>query len=95
MAIRFRKSIKIAPGVRLNVSKSGVSTSIGGKGLTTNLSKKGTRVTASIPGTGLSASKSYPKAPPLAAPKSGSLSATSWFIILLLVMTFVAIIVSR
>jgi len=46
----FRKSIKIAPGVRLNVSKSGVSTSIGGKGFTYN--SRG-RVTASIPGTGI------------------------------------------
>lgn len=46
----FRKSIKIAPGVRLNVSKSGVSTSIGGKGFTYNT--RG-RVTASIPGTGI------------------------------------------
>ncbi|MFV3368437.1 DUF4236 domain-containing protein [Pseudomonas sp. NY15435] len=95
MAIRFRKSIKIAPGVRLNVSKSGVSTSIGGKGLTTNLSKKGTRVTASIPGTGLSASKSYAKAPQAATPKSGSLSAISWFIILLTVMVVVALVVAR
>ncbi|MBA1195220.1 DUF4236 domain-containing protein [Pseudomonas entomophila] len=60
MALRFRKSFKIAPGVRINLSKSGVSTSVGGKGFTTNLSKRGTRVTAGIPGSGLSASKLYP-----------------------------------
>ncbi|WP_225024380.1 DUF4236 domain-containing protein [Pseudomonas aeruginosa] len=41
MAIRFRKSFRVAPGIRVNVSKSGVSTSIGKKGLTANLSKKG------------------------------------------------------
>lgn len=52
MAIRFRKSFKVAPGVRLNVSKSGLSTSIGGKGVTTNLSKKGIRVTTGIQGQG-------------------------------------------
>ncbi|WP_322092453.1 DUF4236 domain-containing protein [Paraburkholderia bannensis] len=46
----FRKSIRIAPGIRLNFSKSGVSTSIGGKGFTYNT--RG-RVTASIPGTGI------------------------------------------
>ncbi len=46
----FRKSIRIAPGIRLNVSKSGISTSIGGKGFTYNT--RG-RVTASIPGTGI------------------------------------------
>lgn len=59
MALRFRKSFKVAPGVRLNLSKSGISTSIGGKGLTANLSKRGTRVTTSIPGTGISSSKFY------------------------------------
>ncbi|WP_082163571.1 DUF4236 domain-containing protein [Caballeronia mineralivorans] len=32
----FRKSIKIAPGVRINLSKSGVSTAIGSKGFTYN-----------------------------------------------------------
>lgn len=50
MAWGFRKSIKIAPGVRINLSKSGVSTSVGGKGLTWN--SRG-RATASLPGTGL------------------------------------------
>lgn len=59
MAFRFRKSVKIAPGIRLNFSKSGVSTSIGGRGATVNFSKRGTRVTAGIPGTGLSASQLY------------------------------------
>lgn len=59
MALRIRKSFKIAPGLRINVSKSGVSTSLGGKGATVSLSKRGTRVTTSIPGTGISSSKLY------------------------------------
>ncbi|WMY07273.1 DUF4236 domain-containing protein [Paraburkholderia phenoliruptrix] len=46
----FRKSIKIAPGIRINLSKSGISTSIGGKGFTYNT--RG-RITTSIPGTGI------------------------------------------
>ncbi|MBR8458433.1 DUF4236 domain-containing protein [Burkholderia dolosa] len=46
----FRKSVKIAPGIRVNFSKSGVSTSVGGRGFTYNT--RG-RVTASIPGTGI------------------------------------------
>ncbi|WP_107496300.1 DUF4236 domain-containing protein [Thalassobius sp. I31.1] len=57
MGFRFQKRIKIAPGVRLNVSKSGVSTSLGGRGATVNLSKKGVRTTVGIPGSGLSWSK--------------------------------------
>lgn len=54
MVLRFRRSVKIAPGVRLNMSKSGPSLSVGGRGTTVNLSKRGTRTTVGIPGTGLS-----------------------------------------
>lgn len=55
MGFNFRKSFKIAPGLRLNVGKKGISSvSIGGKGARVNLSKKGTRTTVGIPGTGLS-----------------------------------------
>ena len=50
MGWSFRKSVKIAPGIRVNFSKSGISTSIGVKGLAYNT--RG-RVTASIPGTGI------------------------------------------
>ena len=32
MGFRMRKSIKVAPGVRVNVSKRGVGASVGGKG---------------------------------------------------------------
>lgn len=46
----FRKSFKIAPGMRVNLSKNGLSTSIGGKGATYNT--RG-RMTFSIPGTGI------------------------------------------
>lgn len=54
MAFRFRKSFKVAPGLRLNVSRSGPSVSVGGRGLTANFSSRGTRTTMSIPGSGLS-----------------------------------------
>ncbi len=54
MGFRFRKRIKIAPGISLNLSKSGVSTSLGGKGLTVNVGRGKTRTTAGIPGTGIS-----------------------------------------
>jgi len=57
MGFRFRKSVKVAPGVRVNVSKSGVSTSIGPRGAKINVSNRGVRVTTSIPGTGISYSR--------------------------------------
>jgi hypothetical protein len=57
MGFRFRKSIKLFPGVRINLSKSGVSTLVGVPGATVNISDKGTRTTVGIPGSGLSYSE--------------------------------------
>lgn len=54
MGFRYRRSVRILPGVRLNLSKSGTSVSVGGRGFTTNFSKRGRRTTISLPGTGLS-----------------------------------------
>lgn len=55
MGLRFRKSFKIAPGVRLNVSKKSTSLSFGGKGMRYSINSKGKRTTSiGIPGTGLS-----------------------------------------
>jgi hypothetical protein len=58
MGLRFRKSIKLIPGVRLNVGLRGASLSVGGRGLTYNVGSKGSRVTVGIPGSGLSYSSS-------------------------------------
>ena len=57
MGKTLRKSIKLAKGVKVNLSKSGVSLSLGGSGHSANLSKRGTKVTTGIPGTGISFSK--------------------------------------
>ena len=53
MAWSFRKRIKIAPGVHINLSKSGVSTSIGPKGAKVTMGPKGTYLHTGIPGTGI------------------------------------------
>ena len=54
MASYFRKSIKIAPGIHLNLSKRGTGISLGGRGAHISLSPTG-RVTktVNIPGTGI------------------------------------------
>ena len=55
MGWRFRKSVKILPGVRLNFGKKGLtSATIGSKYAKTNISKRGTYNTYSLPGTGIS-----------------------------------------
>jgi hypothetical protein len=51
---RFRKTFSIFPGVRINLSKTGVSGSLGGHGATVNIGKNGPNVTLGAPGTGLS-----------------------------------------
>ena len=52
--LRFRRSFGVLPGLRLNVSKSGVSTSVGRRGLWLTLGPRGTRSTVGLRGTGLS-----------------------------------------
>jgi hypothetical protein len=54
MPLRFRRTIKIAPGVKLNLSKSGVSTTVGTKDIHFNFGKRGVKRTVTIPGTGIS-----------------------------------------
>lgn len=55
MGFRVRKSFKIAPGVRVNVGKKGLSASIGGRGLRYNIHSSGRRITTvGIPGSGIS-----------------------------------------
>ena len=58
MGFRFHKSIGVIPGLRINLSKTGISASVGGKGATVNVSPKGITGTAGLPGTGLSYRKS-------------------------------------
>jgi len=53
MSLRFRKRVKLFPGVWLNLGKTGISTSVGTKGVTVNLGDA-VRTTISAPGTGIS-----------------------------------------
>ena len=59
MAFRFRRTLKIAPGLRLNFNKNSVGLSIGPRGAKYTINSSGRR-TASVglPGTGLSYSES-------------------------------------
>jgi hypothetical protein len=54
MGFRFRRSFKIIPGVRLNLSGSGASVSLGPRGLRYTIGSRGTRTTVGLPGSGLS-----------------------------------------
>lgn len=55
MGFRFRKSVKLPGGIRINTSKSGIGYSYGAKGYRVTKTAKGTtRTTVSVPGTGIS-----------------------------------------
>jgi hypothetical protein len=54
MGFRFRRSLRILPGIRLNFGKRGVSTSIGVKGAHITVGHGKVRETVGLPGTGLS-----------------------------------------
>ncbi|MBS3966636.1 MAG: DUF4236 domain-containing protein [Truepera sp.] len=54
MAFRFRRSISIAPGLRVNLGKRGVSLSAGVRGASLTFGSRGTYANVGIPGTGLS-----------------------------------------
>ncbi len=53
MGFRFWRRIRIAPGVTLNLSRSGGSLSLGPRGAKFTLGPRGKRVTVGLPGTGL------------------------------------------
>lgn len=54
MGFRFRRSVRLFPGVRLNLSSKGISTSIGVRGASVTVGPRGGHLNVGIPGTGLS-----------------------------------------
>lgn len=53
MALRFRKSIRLAPGLRINLTQRGVGLSVGQPGSSLSFGSQGTHLNIGIPGTGL------------------------------------------
>ncbi len=51
--LRLFRRVKIAPGVTMNLSRSGLSASIGGRGFHQTYGPRGTRTTVGLPGTGV------------------------------------------
>lgn len=50
MPMRFRKSIKLAPGIRMNLSGSGVGWTLGPRGASVGIGKRGARLNTSFMG---------------------------------------------
>lgn len=54
MGFRFRKSLSIIPGLRVNFSNGAPSLSIGPRGTSVSIGKRGAYANLGLPGTGLS-----------------------------------------
>ncbi len=67
MGFRFRRSIGLLPGIRINLGKRGASVSLGRRGAHVTFGATGTRTTVGLPGTGLSYTHLEP---PPAAPSA-------------------------
>jgi hypothetical protein len=64
MTLRFWRRVRIVPGLRVNLSKSGASVSVGRRGAWLTTGPRGQRATVGLPGTGLFWTE---KLPPVAA----------------------------
>src|SRR5467141_580941 len=53
MPLRFFRRIRIAPGVSVNLSRSGASVSVGPRGAKVTVGPRGVRKTVGLPGTGV------------------------------------------
>ncbi len=53
MALRFRRSIRLAPGIRLNLGLHGAGLSVGPRGLHVGVNRRGMYTSAGIPGSGI------------------------------------------
>lgn len=51
--MRFRRRIRLFPGMNINLSKTGISTTVGIPGASVNLGRQGAFLNTGIPGTGL------------------------------------------
>ena len=71
MGFRFRKSVRLFPGARLNFSKSGVSVSLGAPGATFNFGPRGSAITVGLPESGLSYRHQFASSPRVPQPSPG------------------------
>jgi hypothetical protein len=90
MGFRFRRRLSLGPGLRLNFSKSGVSTSVGGRGAWFTFGPKGTRTTVGLPGTGFSYTEQTSAKQKSPARRGSTLAVAVLVLAVILVLAFVS-----
>ena len=83
---RFRRSVKLFPGVRWNFGKRSSSLSFGGKGFHYTVGPRGGRTTVGIPGTGLSYTETSGHSPSPSGESSGCDGCLGQIILFLIVV---------
>lgn len=92
MGFYYRKRIKILPGVRLNLSKSGISMTVGKRGASMNFNKSGTYMNAGIPGFGIytrTRISQNTQLPTMKAQHNAWTNSKQWGCAMLLLFTFI------
>jgi hypothetical protein len=89
MLLRFRRSIRIAPGIRVNLGLHGAGLSVRPRGLHVGVNRRGMYTSAGIPGTGLYAvhhiRSSAKQHPSVAGSATGCIVAIGFVILIVLV----------
>src|SRR6266849_350746 len=95
MGFRFRRTLRLAPGIRVNLSKTGASLSLGRLGATLNFSGWGTKATVGLPGSGLGYSTMLHPGPPTALPRDDEMRGlnSSGFIVVAIVVLIIVLFV--
>src|SRR5712671_170845 len=93
---RSRRSIRLLPGLRLNLGKRSTSISVGGRGAHVTFGgPRGTRATVGLPGTGLSytetagrhrAAQDSPEAAQESLPEGSAVRGWLWIVLLVVAL---------
>lgn len=78
MGFSFRRSVRLFPGVSLNVSARGFSTTVGTRGATLTTGSRGSRLHLGLPGTGLSFDHNFSSGRSSRAPRLPVPTEASW-----------------
>jgi hypothetical protein len=72
MGWRFRRRVRVMPGLYLNLGRRGASVSLGVRGAHVTFGRHGKRATIGLPGSGISYTVYEPRhSPPVGAPEPG------------------------
>lgn len=91
MGFRFRRQLRLLPGLHLNLSRSGVSATVGVPGMRVTLGRR-PALNVGLPGTGISYRESLgsaPPVPPAVAPGQSVHFHWVWVVLILVIVAWI------